>query len=244
MPRCHHAPRWLPPGGAALWATLLAVASACTAGPAGPGRVADVTGAYLLEAIDGAPVPENGAMSLDLHPEIGETLPLYGWRAGLTAAGAGEDDFGRWALGAGGTRVRFHSQRGLAPYESPIARGAGGAGVRVEVRGRGGRVYTFRRVRPFDGPQGSLRVSVVDGAAARVAGARLLFRAPDGLTEPAASSEGAPYTTSGPPGEWTVAITPPSGYALAAGQTNPARATVVVNQTVTVQVTLARSGGD
>ncbi len=86
--------------------------------------------------------------------------------------------------------------------------------------------YRFRRVRTPGQPGGYLSVALVEATGALVAGGTAAVAAPDGIVTDAGFSGYRPFVTSGPPGEWTVTVVPPTGYALASGQPNPARVAV------------------
>jgi hypothetical protein len=201
-----------------------------------------VAGVYLLVASDGVASPPDGFSTLSLTPRLVDALPTYGWRVFAASGQVSGEDFGTWS--AGGGRVEFRSTKGAGTYASRVARASDGAAL-LEVTAAGARRYTFRRVRVPGAPSAYLRLAVVDAASGvQVPGARFDITSGDGLREFAASTADAPYVTAGGPGEWTVAFTPPAGYALALGEANPRRVTIAAgtDRTGDVRFTVVRPG--
>lgn len=68
---------------------------------------------------------------------------------------------------------------------------------------------------------GMLALDFADSGGACVLGVRMEFAIPGESPVRAVNASQCYFGTAGPPGEWTVALTPPAGYAFAPGQQNP-----------------------
>lgn len=68
---------------------------------------------------------------------------------------------------------------------------------------------------------GMLALDFVDSGGACVMGVRMEFTIPGESPQRAVNASACGYGTAGTPGEWTVTLTPPAGYAFAPGQQNP-----------------------
>ena len=174
------------------------------------------------DPVDGPPV-EEGESSLALTPQSGETAPLYGWDVRPPQVQDFADDVGIWRIRS--DAVQFRSHDGLGTYTAtpePVTDGRFG-GPRLTVHARTGRLYTFRRVRSasLSTAEALFEIAVDDPAGRCAPGAYLRIRAPDGVVSPAVTTEFGPFPMGGPAGEWTVTVTPPTGYVLAPGQANP-----------------------
>ncbi|HLL83056.1 MAG TPA: hypothetical protein VK420_10410 [Longimicrobium sp.] len=88
---------------------------------------------------------------------------------------------------------------------------------------------------------GLLEVRPVDAAGTCVLGVSLEFTPPDGGVSRGTNAFQCPFTSGGEPGEWSVRVTPPQGYVLAAGQESVVRAVVRRDETTAVTVRLARA---
>lgn len=223
----------------------LAAAAGCGAGTAEPttdrAQLAPVAGLYALVDAGGA-LADAGRSRLELGQPATGTYPGYRWSvfpsAGASAPRPG-GDVGSWARA--GDRVELRSDFGNGTYAATLVGvAAGGADavpgptLTLPALGPGGGTYTFRRIRTAGNPGAYLSVAVVDTAGALVAGGLATLTSPDGLESDAGFSGFQPFTTSGPPGEWMVAVTPAPGYALAPGQSNPTRVAVPAGPQPTV----------
>jgi hypothetical protein len=88
---------------------------------------------------------------------------------------------------------------------------------------------------------GHLEVRTVDAAGACVLGVSLELTRPGGEVSRGVNAFQCPFVTGGEPGEWSVRVTPPQGYVLAAGQESVVRAVVRRDETTPVTVRLARA---
>jgi hypothetical protein len=238
-----------------MYVTMLLVLSVACSGSAVDPGVEDVSGTYVLDRVDGASLPvritgEGGCEPtitdgrLDLDPAFSDRRPLYGWRAHgapcasdprpLADASVIARDAGEWTLR--GDEVRFASVQGRGRYAAALARGPGGAAFMVEL---GGRSYAFRQVSRSGDPTSAVVVIVVDEVGRPVDGVPLLFGAPGGLVLRGASNVAVPFGTSGPPGTWTVTVTPPAGYVVAPGHPNPVTVTVAGGAQAEVRIVLS-----
>ena len=86
---------------------------------------------------------------------------------------------------------------------------------------------------------GYLEIRPVDTAGACVLGVRLDFTSPGRALPAGVNAYNCAYIAGGPPGEWSVKITPPAGYTLAPGQDSLVRATVTKDRTTLVSPRLA-----
>ncbi len=231
----------------------LAAAAGCGAGAAEPttdrAQLAPVAGVYALVDARGA-LADGGRSHIRLGAPARDAYPLYGWSvfpsAGASAPRPG-GDLGRWARA--GDRVEFRSDLGNGTYAATLvgvasgdANAVPGPTLTLPALGPGGGTYTFRRLRASGDHGAYLSVVVVDTAGALVAGGLATLTAPDGLETDAGFSGFQPFTTQGPPGEWTVAVTPAAGYALAPGQSNPTRVSVPTgSQPTTLRVRVVRA---
>lgn len=89
---------------------------------------------------------------------------------------------------------------------------------------------------------GYLLLEFVDGAGACVTGVQMEFAIPGQDTQRAVNATACEYGTGGTPGEWTVTLTPPAGYALNPGQANPLVVRVRKDETQRLRVVLAAAG--
>lgn len=89
---------------------------------------------------------------------------------------------------------------------------------------------------------GILVLEFVDGAGACVKGVQMEFAIPGQRPQRAVSAVACEFGTGGTPGEWTVTLTPPPGYVLAAGQANPLVVRVRKYETLRLRVVLAPLG--
>lgn len=230
---------------------------ACSAANMTGPNVAPVSGTYILERVDGVPLPTSIASTggcpraitrgvLRFDPRYGDSPPLYGWD--ITVAATCDPsrpqiapvaaDSGTWDV-EGGDRLTFSSRAGGGSYGGAI--GTRDSAV-VATFARAGRTYTFRLVRGWNAPVGALSVAVVDEAGAPVAGAVLELRAPDGVGAGGTSRSDQAFSTVGAPGLWTVAVFAPSGYTTAPNRPNPFTALVAANATTTERVVLTKAG--
>jgi hypothetical protein len=87
-----------------------------------------------------------------------------------------------------------------------------------------------------------LQIHPVDAAGTCVMGVSLAFTYPNGTTERMLPNPTeCLYGWPGPPGEWSVGIAPPAGYALAAGQESVVRVRVLRRGTNDLAVRLVRT---
>lgn len=89
---------------------------------------------------------------------------------------------------------------------------------------------------------GMLFLDFVDGGGACVKGVEMEFAIPGGNPVRAVNAYDCFFGTAGPPGEWTVTLTPPAGYAFAPGQQNPLVVRVGKDETLRRQVVLVAQG--
>lgn len=85
---------------------------------------------------------------------------------------------------------------------------------------------------------GDLELVPVDAAGACVLGLTVRFTSPDGASQTGVNAFRCSYVIGGEPGEWHLTLTPPAGYALAAGQGAELRVTIARDKTVRVPVQL------
>ncbi|MET0398057.1 MAG: hypothetical protein ABW277_14750 [Longimicrobiaceae bacterium] len=89
---------------------------------------------------------------------------------------------------------------------------------------------------------GYLLLEFVDGAGACVRGVQMEFAIPGETPYRVTNASFCETGAVGRPGEWTVALTPPAGYALAPGQANPLVVRVRRDETQRLRVVLAAAG--
>lgn len=217
----------------------------------------EVSGLWLLEAVDGLDLPadvpsQDGCIGtvlggeLTLNVAMSDVLPLYSWSAGGGPERCGEtvnegvqldDDFGSWTRGE--STIHFRRYQSEDRYVGQLV-GTGGVQSLLSLQ-RGAHTYTFRHLRRSDAPIGYIQATVVDETGALIDGAILKFLAPDGLITGGTTPLSGTFTTSGPPGEWQVTVTPPIGYLVPAAQPNPVHVTMFARATAQVRFELARS---
>jgi hypothetical protein len=89
---------------------------------------------------------------------------------------------------------------------------------------------------------GYLLLEFVDTGGACVRGVQMEFATPGEPPYRAVNVSSCETGAVGRPGEWTVALTPPAGYALAPGQANPLAVRVRKDETQRLRVVLAAAG--
>ena len=89
---------------------------------------------------------------------------------------------------------------------------------------------------------GYLQLEFVDGAGACVRGVLMDFAIPGQPPYRAMNAVACESGIPGPPGEWTVTLTPPAGYALAPGQANPLVVRIRKDEILRRRVVLAAAG--
>lgn len=89
---------------------------------------------------------------------------------------------------------------------------------------------------------GMLFLDFVDGGGACVRGVQMEFAVPGGSPMRGVNAYECFFGTAGPPGEWTVTLTPPAGYALAPGQQNPLVVRVRKGETLRRRIVLVAQG--
>lgn len=235
-------------------AGVLSTVAGCDSSPFGP-EEARSSGTYVLERVENDLLPVSVPAQpgcarqitegeLRLSPPVGRRAPLYAWwvlesescpaSAAPSLLERAAEDVGRWSVV--GDQVRFTPESGATAYVGELRDSVDGA--RLTLQGADGTTYSFRLVRPWSHEVGYLEVAVVDGEGRLVAGALLEFRAPDGIVTRAASSEDHTFTTSGPPGDWTVTLTAPPGYSVGPSQDNPQTASVETARTTSIRFVL------
>lgn len=216
----------------------------------------EVSGRWVLESVDGLELPadvpsHDGCVATVLGGELslsvakGEVLPLYIWSAGgpercgstVKESVRLDDDFGSWTRRESTIHFRRYQSEDRYPGEMV---GTGDLQSLLSFR-RGSHTYSFRHLRRSDAPRGYIQVTVVDESGVLVDGAKLNFLAPDGLQSGGTTPLSGTFTTTGPPGEWQVTVTPPIGYVVPAAQPNPVRITMAANAMAHVRFELARS---
>ncbi len=86
---------------------------------------------------------------------------------------------------------------------------------------------------------GYLLLEFADTAGACVRGVQMEIAIPGQSPQRAVNAATCEYGTGGTPGEWTVTLTPPAGYALAPGQANPLAVRVRKDEMQRLRVVLA-----
>lgn len=218
----------------------------------------DVAGVYILDSVDGLPLPRASSLAggspscpgmisdgeLILRPHGADVLPLYNMNVwGRPVCDSVQfpvpkpvtTDAGRWRRT--GATITFSSDRS-----------AGSAGTVVLAVSPptitsvfAGQTYRFHRVRLYNTAVSYVLISAVDQSNNRVGGAMTSWRTSDGLVGCCGvmSAENA-FGIPGPPGTGSVRIwvRPPPNYSLAVTQPNPVDVPTVVGATATVGVHL------
>lgn len=208
----------------------LALVFSVSCGPIfAPFNIPELTGIYLLESVDGSPLPQpvapvlacpKGQMSGELHLNPGgvDYLPLYSWSICLVPGTTGDlTDFGEWNGNV--NQLWLKSERGRATYPAQPS-GSGGSAVTLSFL-QDGHAFVFRLVRRNDAPTGVLEVSVFDETGNWVNGAQLLFLTGDGLPAGGTTNNNRALGGLGAVGAWSVTVTPPQGYVVPPAQPNP-----------------------
>lgn len=203
---------------------------ACSAELASPdlarGQIDNLAGVYVL--IDSAGLVADGGRSLlRLSPGASDGVRAYQWSVFARGSDAGGGDLGTWAMND--SRVEFRSLNGNGRYSSIVQRSPGAAAAPILVVPsllQNAARYSFLRVRATGDEVAYLSVAVVDTAGALVAGGSAVITAPDGVSETVGFAGFQPFVTTGPPGEWSVIVSPAAGYGIAPGQPNPVRVLV------------------
>ncbi len=89
---------------------------------------------------------------------------------------------------------------------------------------------------------GMLGLDFVDAGGACVKGVQMEFSIPGGSPMRAVNAYDCFFGTSGPPGEWTVTLTPPAGYGFGPGQQNPLVVRVRKGETLRQRIVLVAQG--
>lgn len=208
-------------------------------------------GRYVLASVGGAdvalapgPLPgcsQPGALGrLDISAGTPAMRPTYMFSTWDVPGVAPIEDIGNWE--GGGSALRFTSLRGGAAYD--VAVGYDGS-VRRLTFTRAGAEYVFQ-LAPSSVTRagvGYLSVVGVDASGAIVVNLAFQARDSDGLPYAGIAPHGQPHVTSGPAGAWDVTFQPPSGYALAPGQSARVCATVMPREITELRVVLAPVGG-
>jgi len=212
-----------------------------------------VAGTYILESVDGTPLPAPVAPQqgcprtvrkvaiFSLSAAGPDTRPSYGWEIKIDAdcqpvpAGVfqGADDVGNW--NAESTQLSFRSWVGLGSYTASVEKSSGGSPSAITLSYLGNS-YRFRRM---DDPTGVVFVKVFDQFGQPVEGVILHFTFRYGLEGGGTIGPALEFGTSGPVGECTIKMTPPPGYEVPASQPNPFTVTVVEGA-INVQATLTK----
>lgn len=234
----------------ALLFSLLALSS-CVNSMGGGGDERRISGFYILELVDGAPLPAALAPqqgcdrtvrrvgSFSLSAAGPDVQPMYDWSITIDAdcqpvpAGVfrGAEDVGTWRLNS--AQVSLKSMMDKGAYSASVEEISGKPPAVILVYQ--GNSYRFRRV---DDPTGVVFVKVVDQFGQPVEGVVLHFTFPYGLEGGGTTPASGEFGTGGHVGECTIAITAPPGYEIPASQPNPFSVTVVEGPALRVQVAL------
>jgi hypothetical protein len=211
-----------------------------------------ITGVYLLESVDGLPVPanlpaepgctrlaRNGQMEVAPKPIDGGTF--YSWFAVILKTCSGSstptdetfDDLGSWT----GSRkeLQFHSGRGKGTY--PVTPDESGPVTHIVAK-RDGHTYRYRMAHATGDPVGYAWISTVDEAGGWVNWVAFSIETPDGLPTGGITNGDRAFGTAGAPGTWRMTVTPPEGYVVAPSQAHPLEFTVVAKQDTDVRFVL------
>ena len=231
---------------------LLLFLPACADPVGGGNNETRISGFYILEQVDGAPVPASITPQqgcdrtvrvghLSLSPGRVDLVPMYDWTIIIDAdcqpvpAGVfvGEDDVGSWRFHP--TQLSLRSMTGLGEYAVMLEEVAGGPPfVTLAYLGNS---YRFKRI---DEPTAVVFVKVIDHFGQPVAGVVLDFAVPYGLPRGGTTPASGEFGTSGHAGEWRITMRPPAGYEVPASQPNPFTVTAVEDQAQRVTVTLTK----
>lgn len=230
-----------------------AALSACSSIFGGDDAERRVAGTYILESVDGTPLPAPVAPQqgcprtvrkvaiFSLSAAGSDTRPSYGWEIKIDAdcqpvpAGVfqGADDVGNW--NAESTQLSFRSWVGLDSYTASVDESSGRpSAITLSYLGNS---YRFRRM---DDPIGVVFVKVFDQFGQPVEGVILHFTFRYGLEGGGTIGPALEYGTGGPVGECTIKMTPPEGYAVPASQPNPFTVILVEGPAIHVQATLTK----
>jgi hypothetical protein len=215
-----------------------------------------ISGVYVLERVDGAPIPASIAPQEGCNRTVRkgifritaggvEVRPTYDWTVSIDAdcqpvppgALLGDDDVGAWGFQQS-TQLSFSSMMDHGSYSASLEEVPGNPPAITIINL--GNSYRFVRVMRWDDPQGYVDVSVVDQAGQRVRGVVLIFTFANGIQGGGTTPDSGEFATGGVVGQCSISITPPAGYALPASQPNPISVTVVEDTSIQVQVTLTK----
>lgn len=197
------------------------------------GDLSPVVGIYLLESVDGQPLPaslpaQQGCTrtidkgEFDLDGPSGEARPLYSWGIAISAScqpPGSEDiqDFGAWRFP--GPDIVFSSQKGHGTYVgSHLGPAAEETRVRWAVEGH---TYVFRRVQSPNTPTGILYLKFLDQTDIPVAGVKMNFLFPNGLEGGGTTPVTGEFGDRGAAGTWKITLVLPSGYSFEPPRDNP-----------------------
>ena len=219
-------------------ALAIAVGVNCSGllGPDSYGDMNPVVGVYLLESVDGRPLPvplppqagcdrSISQGELRLSGPAGESIPFYSWGYGVAVScnpvpsgvQRGKEDLGNWTFP--NPELNLRSERGNGEYDAlylgPLAEETR---VRISFEAR---EYVFRRVLGPNTPTGILFLKFVDQTDAPVAGVRMFIDFPNGLKGGGTTPATGEFGTRGMAGIWRISLELPAGYSLPQSQPNP-----------------------
>lgn len=212
-----------------------------------------VSGFYILELVNGAPLPvilapqqgcnrtvrSVGTFSLSAGGV--DVRPTYDWSITIDAdcnpvpasVSQGAEDVGAWHLQS--AQLSLNSMMDKGAYNVGVKDTFGDSpAVTLDYLGDS---YQFRRV---NDPTGVVFVKVVDQFGQPVAGVQLLFMFPHGLQGGGTTPASGEFGTGGHVGDCTIQMTPPVGYQVPASQANPFLVKVVEGPALHVQVLLTK----
>ena len=212
-----------------------------------------VAGTYILESVDGTPLPAPVAPQqgcprtvrkvavFSLSAGGSDSRASYDWEIKIDAdcqpvpAGVfqGADDVGNW--NAESTKLSFRSWVGQGAYTASVEESSGKpSAITLSYLGN---AYRFRRM---DDPTGVVFIKVFDQFGQPVEGVILHFTFRYGLEGGGTIGPALEFGTRGPVGECAIMMTPPPGYEVPASQPNPFTVTLVEGPAINVQATLTK----
>lgn len=200
------------------------------------GDLSPVVGIYLLESVNGQPLPAtlppqqgcNRSINrgiFDIIGATGEARPLYSWSIPIeiscqpVPSGVSDfiEDFGTWTFPR--PEIVFSSQKGHGKYPgSHLGPLAEETRVRLSMDGH---TYVFRRVQSLNTPTGILYLKFLDQTDTPVAGVKINSAFPNGLQGGGTTPATGEFGDRGAAGTWKITLVLPSGYSFDPPHDNP-----------------------
>ena len=239
----------------ALVCSLVALSS-CVNSMGGRAAEERISGVYVLESVDGTPVPaaiapqqgcartvRNGTFTMSAAgPDV---LPMYDWSFAIVAVCQpvppgvfqGTDDVGTWRFGSS-EQLSFNSMKNHGAYAATLEEISGSAPAVTIVYLQNS--YRFKRIMRWDDPQGVVFAKFVDQAGQPVAGVVVTFTFANGLQGGGTTPATGEFGTGGVVGQCQIGFVVPAGYQIPASQANPFSVTVAQGPALHVQVSLTK----